>query len=113
MDPDADISKCARGDHQAFGRVVVAHQHKIFGYLGRMGFDCAAAEDIAAGGTVDAANAVEHARLAGAIWPDEGEKLARLDGERHALEHLEPAEAEMDLAQIELSHTTAACDGTA
>ena len=56
----------------------------------------AAEENIAARGTVDAAHAVEHARLAGAIRPDEGEKLARLYGERHALQHLEPAEAEME-----------------
>ena len=47
MDRDADISETAKGDYRAFGRIVVAHQGKIFGYLGRMGFDSATAEDIA------------------------------------------------------------------
>jgi RNA polymerase sigma-70 factor, ECF subfamily len=47
LDIDADICKVARGDHPAFGRVVEAHQHRIFAYLGRMGLDRASAEDIA------------------------------------------------------------------
>ena len=47
MDRDADISETAKGDHLAFGRVVVAHQDRIFAYLGRMGLDGATAEDIA------------------------------------------------------------------
>ena len=47
MDIDADINKIAAGDHVAFGRIVEAHQGRIFGYLGRMGLDSATAEDIA------------------------------------------------------------------
>ena len=47
MDCDTDISETARGDHLAFGRIVVAHQDRIFAYLGRMGLDSATAEDIA------------------------------------------------------------------
>jgi RNA polymerase sigma-70 factor, ECF subfamily len=47
LDRDADISETAKGDHLAFGRIVVAHQDRIFGYLGRMGLDSATAEDIA------------------------------------------------------------------
>ena len=47
MDCDADISETARGDHLAFGRIVVAHQDRISAYLGRMGLDSAMAEDIA------------------------------------------------------------------
>ena len=47
MDRDADISETAKGDHLAFGRIVVAHQDRIFAYLGRMGLDGATAEDIA------------------------------------------------------------------
>ena len=47
MDRDADISETAKGDHRAFGRIVVAHQDRIFAYLGRMGLDSATAEDIA------------------------------------------------------------------
>jgi RNA polymerase sigma-70 factor (ECF subfamily) len=44
---DADISETAKGDHLAFGRIVAAHQDRIFAYLGRMGLDSATAEDIA------------------------------------------------------------------
>ena len=47
MDSDADISETAEGDHLAFGRIVVAHQNRLFAYLGRMGLDSATAEDIA------------------------------------------------------------------
>jgi RNA polymerase sigma-70 factor, ECF subfamily len=47
LERDADISETAKGDHLAFGRIVVAHQDRIFAYLGRMGLDSAAAEDIA------------------------------------------------------------------
>ena len=47
MDCNADISQTAKGDHLAFGRIVVAHQDRIFAYLGRMGLDSATAEDIA------------------------------------------------------------------
>jgi RNA polymerase sigma-70 factor, ECF subfamily len=47
LDIDTDINKIAAGDHVAFGRIVEAHQGRIFGYLGRMGLDSATAEDIA------------------------------------------------------------------
>jgi RNA polymerase sigma-70 factor, ECF subfamily len=47
LDRDADISETAKGDHLAFGRIVVAHQDRIFAYLGRMGLDSAMAEDVA------------------------------------------------------------------
>lgn len=47
MDCDADISETARGNHLAFGRIVMAHQDRIFAYLGRMGLDGAMAEDVA------------------------------------------------------------------
>jgi RNA polymerase sigma-70 factor, ECF subfamily len=47
LDRDADINETARGDHLAFGRIVVAHQDRIFAYLGRMGLDSAMAEDVA------------------------------------------------------------------
>jgi RNA polymerase sigma-70 factor (ECF subfamily) len=47
LDIDADVTKTAYGDHLAFGRIVEAHQRKIFAYLGRMGIDRATAEDIA------------------------------------------------------------------
>src|ERR1700731_4602167 len=47
LDCDTDISEAARGDHLAFGRIVIAHQDRIFAYLGRMGLDSAMAEDVA------------------------------------------------------------------
>ena len=47
MDTDADIRATAHGDHQAFGRVVAVHQGRIFAFLGRMGINRAAADDIA------------------------------------------------------------------
>jgi RNA polymerase sigma-70 factor, ECF subfamily len=47
LDRDADISETAKGDHLAFGRIVVAHQDRVFAYLGRMGLDSGAAEDVA------------------------------------------------------------------
>jgi RNA polymerase sigma-70 factor, ECF subfamily len=47
LDCDADIGETARGDHLAFGRIVVAHQDRIFAYLGRMGLDSVMAEDVA------------------------------------------------------------------
>ena len=47
MDINSDISQAARGDHNAFGRIVQVHQGKIFAFLGRMGLDSATAEDIA------------------------------------------------------------------
>ena len=47
MDCEADISATARGDHLAFGRIVLAHQDRVFAYLGRMGLDSAMAEDVA------------------------------------------------------------------
>jgi hypothetical protein len=43
LDCDADISETARGDHLAFGRIVVAHQARIFAYPGRLGLDSAMA----------------------------------------------------------------------
>jgi RNA polymerase sigma-70 factor (ECF subfamily) len=47
VDCNADISATAKGDHAAFDRIVVAHQDRIFAYLGRMGLDRAMAEDVA------------------------------------------------------------------
>lgn len=44
---EAAVRQTARGDHHAFGRIVEAHQRRIFAYLGRMGIDRATAEDIA------------------------------------------------------------------
>ena len=58
---------------------------------------------------VDAADAVEHAGLAGAVRPDQREQLARLDRKRHAVEHGQPAEAQREAVDRELSHTISGC----
>ena len=45
------------------------------------------------------ADAVEQRGLAGAVGPDEAEDLARLDRERHVLQHLDAAEAKAHVLQ--------------
>src|SRR5436853_3228530 len=72
----------------------------------------AAEEDVAMTGAIDAADTVQHTRLAGAVRPDEGEQLACIERERYVIKHLKPAEGEVQRAQLELSHTTGGCDGT-
>ena len=62
---------------------------------------------------VDAVDTVQGAGLAGAVGADEREKLARLDGERHTLQHRETAEAQVQAFDVELSHTTSGFGGTA
>ena len=70
--------------------------------------------DLAAAGAVDAADAVEHRGLAGAVGPDQREQLAAPRGERHVVEHLQAAERERDARpSAELSHTSGGCGGTA
>ncbi len=58
---------------------------------------------------IDAAHAVEHAGLAGAVRPDQREQLAGVDRERHAVEHREAAETKRQAVDLELSHTTSGC----
>ena len=55
---------------------------------------------------VDAAHAVEHAGLAGAVRPDQRQELARLGRERDLVEHHQPAEPQGEALDRELSHTT-------
>ena len=62
---------------------------------------------------VDAVDAVEGAGLAGAVGADQREQLARLDRERQALQHGEAAEAQVQVLDLQLSHTTSGCGGTA
>ena len=59
--------------------------------------------DRAAARPVVAADAVEQGGLAGAVRADEPEDLARLDGERHVLQHLDAAEAKAHVLQDQLS----------
>ena len=67
-----------------------------------------AAEADRALAAIDAADAIEHAGLAGAVRADQREQFAVLDRERHAVEHHEPAEAQREVVDIELSHTISA-----
>ena len=48
---------------------------------------------------IDAADAVEHAGLAGAVRADQRQQLAALDRERNAVEHDEAAEAQRQIAR--------------
>src|SRR5512144_1691089 len=68
--------------------------------------DVVAAEADRALAVIDAAHAIEHAGLAGAVRTNEREQLAGLDRERHAVEHGEPAETQREAIERELSHTT-------
>ena len=60
---------------------------------------CAAKADRAVA-AVDAADAVEHAGLAGAVRADQREQLAGVDRERHAVEHDEAAEAQRQVLDL-------------
>ena len=62
---------------------------------------------------IDAADAVEHAGLAGAVRPDQGEQLAVLDCKRDIVEHGQSAETQAQVFDPELSHTTSATFETA
>ena len=60
---------------------------------------------------VDAADDVEHRRLAGAVRPDEPADLALVDGERQPVERDDAAEAHRDVAHVEQRSTAAASVG--
>ena len=62
---------------------------------------------------IDAADAVEHAGLAGAVRPDERHELALVDRERDLVEHDEPAEPQGERLDRKLSHTTSGSGDTA
>jgi hypothetical protein len=59
-----------------------------------------------AAAAIEAADAVEHRRLAGAVRADQRQKLARGGRERHVVEHDQPAEPQGEALDRELSHTT-------
>jgi hypothetical protein len=68
--------------------------------------DVALAQADRARAAVDAADAVEHAGLAGAVRADQRQELARGGGERDVVEHDQPAEPQREALDCELSHTT-------
>src|SRR4051812_3443757 len=68
-------------------------------------------QHLAAGRTVDSADAIEHAGLACPVGPDQREKLSGLDAEGHAVQYLQPAKSEPHIAQLELSHTSGGSGG--
>ena len=67
-----------------------------------------AAETDGAAAAIDAADAVEHAGLAGAVRADQREQLARGNRKRHVVEHGQAAEAQAQMLDVELSHTISA-----
>ena len=64
-------------------------------------------------GPIKTADAIEHAGLAGAVRPDQGQQLAGASFKGNAVEHLQPAEGERHACEPEFSHTSGGCDGTA
>ena len=56
---------------------------------------------------------LKRAGLAGAVGADQREQLRRLDGERYAVEHGQAAEAQAEIVDLQLSHTTSGCGGIA
>ena len=62
---------------------------------------------------IDAADAIEHAGLAGAVRSDQREQFAGIDRERHVFEHAEAAEAQRQALDRKLSHTTSGSGGIA
>src|SRR5262245_45191140 len=79
----------------------------------RQAGNVATAEADVALALVDAADAVEGTGLAGAVGADEREQLARFHRKRQALQHGEAAEAQAQGLDLQLSHTTSGCGGTA
>ena len=61
-----------------------------------------------AAAAIDAADAVEHAGLAGSVRTNEREQLAVPDRKRDVVEHDEAAEPQAKMLHRELSHTTSA-----
>ncbi len=62
--------------------------------------------DAAARRLVDAADQVEDRALAGAVRTDDGEDLALLDRERHAVDGLDAAEGDRKVLHVEEAHRT-------
>ncbi len=53
---------------------------------------------------VGAGDAVQQARLAGAVRPDDGHEFVLSDGERHVVERLEAAEQQRNMRNVENGH---------
>ena len=75
--------------------------------------DIATTKANAALAAIDAADAVEHAGLAGPVGADQRQQLGRLYRQRDAIEHRQAAEVQAQLLDLELSHTISCCDGIA
>ena len=60
---------------------------------------------------INAADAIEHAGLAGTIGPYEREQLALAYRERDIVEHVETTEAQRQPLELELSHTSSGGGG--
>ena len=82
-------------------------------FVRRQAGDVAAAKAYGALPAINAADAVEHAGLAGAIRPDQRQKLAALDRERDPIEHDQAAKAQLQILDRQFSHTICDCGDTA
>jgi hypothetical protein len=60
--------------------------------------------ELAAGRLVDAAHQIEDGGLAGAVGTDDGEDLALVDGEAHAVDGLDAAEVDGEPVRDEEAH---------
>ena len=63
----------------------------------RQSADVAAAKAYGALAAVNAADAVEHASLAGAVRPDQRQELVALDGECHPIDHDQATKAQLQI----------------
>src|SRR4029079_6392953 len=71
--------------------------------------DVAPAEADYPGAAIDAADAVEHAGLAGTVRADQRQKLLALDRKRNAVEYDKAAEPQPQILDCQFSHTISGC----
>ena len=70
--------------------------------------DVGVAEPDRAVAAINATDAIERACLAGAVRADQREQFARLDRERDIVEDSQAIEAQAQMLNVKLSHTTSA-----
>ena len=71
---------------------------------GEVGHVCAFEDDTASLRDIDAADHVEQGRLAGAVWPDQREDFAAIDGEANAVDGDDAAESNPQIFDAEDGH---------
>src|SRR5206468_11176344 len=107
MDVATDLHVVEDGHAAEQGNVLEGARDPQLGPLVRFQMrDVAAVEhDPSAHGRIDAADAVEDARLAGAVGPDDGEEVAGVDLEAHPGQGGYAAEAQVQVFQSEQCHS--------